>query len=307
MRSTSSILFIAVLLLLGSTSCKHTKTIAYTNEKYTNSASKFLDLGSLKVHYRDEGDGKPIVMVHGLGGFLQMWDGWAEDFSKDHRVIRMDLPMAGLTGPIDHLPDQPTIDVFVEFLHGFIMTLGIDDFHLAGNSLGGWIAWEYAVAHPEKVDKLILIDAAGLIDIKDGPKAVKLSRGPFGKLFLKSGVPKWVVKSFYKGAYGDKKQVTDERVTRFYEILNREGNLRAFYDLSNYDIELDKDKVNGLSMPTLILWGQDDNWIDVSNAYDFEKRIKDNELKVFPGLGHAPMEENAAETLKVARAFLIKE
>lgn len=109
------------LLMIGGSSCNHTKSIAYVNEKYANDASQFMELAGLNVHYRDEGAGKPIIMVHGLGGFLQMWDAWAEDFSQDHRVIRMDLPMSGLTGPLPELPDEASIDLFVDFLHGFIL------------------------------------------------------------------------------------------------------------------------------------------------------------------------------------------
>jgi len=291
------------VLVLCSFSCNHTKSIAYVNEKYTTASSQFMPVGPLKVHYRDEGQGKPIVMVHGLGGFLQMWDAWAADFSQDYRVIRMDLPMSGLTGPIPELPDEASIDIFVDFLHGFLMKMEVTDFHLVGNSLGGWVAWAYAAKYPEHIDKLVLIDAAGLFDVKDGPSAVKLMRGPFGKVYLKSGVPKWMVAMFYRGAYGDKKQLTKARVNRFYDIINREGNFRAMYDQANFDIHLEKDKVNTISTPTLILWGEADRWIDVKYAYEFDERLPDSELEVFPGLGHAPMEEAPEVTGKAARAF----
>lgn len=292
------------LLMIGGSSCNHTKSIAYVNEKYANDASQFMELAGLNVHYRDEGAGKPIIMVHGLGGFLQMWDAWAEDFSQDHRVIRMDLPMSGLTGPLPELPDEASIDLFVDFLHGFILKLGVQDFHLVGNSLGGWVAWAYAVKYPDQVDKLVLIDAAGLFEVKDGPMVVKLLRGPFGKIYLKSGVPKWVVAMFYRGAYGDNKQLTKERVTRFYELLNREGNFKAMYDQSNFDIHIDKDQVNTITQPTLILWGEADKWIDVKFGHEFDERIPDSRLLTYPGLGHAPMEEAPLKTAKVTREFL---
>ncbi len=263
-----------------------------------------MELGQMNVHYRDEGAGKPIVMVHGLGGFLQMWDAWAEDFSTDHRVIRMDLPMSGLTGPLPEIPDEASIDLFVDFLHGFLMKLDVKEFDLVGNSLGGWVAWAYAAKYPEHVNRLVLIDAAGLFEVKDGPMVVKLMRGPFGKIYLKSGVPKWVVALFYRGAYGDNKQLTKERVTRFYEILNREGNFRAMYDQANLDIHIEKDQVNTISVPTLILWGEADKWIDVKFGYEFEERISGSQLITYPGLGHAPMEEDPVKTAKITREFL---
>ena len=123
---------------------------------YADGTSRFVPVGGMDVHYRDEGRGFPLVLIHGTAASLHTWDGWATALSGDFRVIRMDLPAFGLTGPA---PDRDyRIGAYVRFIDDFLDTIGVTRCHLAGNSLGGLIAWNYALAHPAKVDRMILVD-----------------------------------------------------------------------------------------------------------------------------------------------------
>jgi alpha/beta hydrolase fold len=98
---------------------------------YAGGASRFVDVGGLAVHYRDEGEGPPLLLLHGTGSSLHTWDAWAEALRAHFRVIRMDLPGFGLTGP--NQQDDYRIDTFVAFLEAFRSKLGLDGFALAGH------------------------------------------------------------------------------------------------------------------------------------------------------------------------------
>ena len=135
-------------------------------EVLANNESEFVSIHGMDVHYRREGNGFPIVLVHGTSAILQTWNGWTEELVKNgYEVIRVDLPAFGLTGA--HPEHNYTIPYYVSFMESFTNALGVDSFHLAGNSLGGLIAWEYAVDHQQKLGKLILVDPAGIKGEKD--------------------------------------------------------------------------------------------------------------------------------------------
>ena len=130
--------------------------------KYANSSSSFIAVNGMDVHFRDEGlqtDTIPIVLIHGTGASLHTFNAWSDRLKKSHRIIRMDLPAYGLTGPF---PDgNYTMAHYTTFLKDFLTALNIKQCVLAGNSLGGAIAWNFTLEQPSMVTKLILIDASG--------------------------------------------------------------------------------------------------------------------------------------------------
>src|SRR5215470_14554481 len=103
--------------------------------------------------------GAPLVLLHGMGSSLHTWDAWSDALRSRFRVIRMDLPGFGLTGP--NRQDDYRNETYLAFLDAFRSKLGLDGFALAGNSFGGQIAWSYAVAHPGQVRALVLVDPSG--------------------------------------------------------------------------------------------------------------------------------------------------
>ncbi|MDP3504133.1 MAG: alpha/beta hydrolase [Myxococcales bacterium] len=269
--------------------------------------STFLALNGMDVHLRDEGprdDPKPIVLLHGTSASLHTWDGWTAALSKHRRVIRFDLPGFGLTGP------SPTADytvaAYARFVVAVLDALSVKQCVLAGNSLGGEIAWATAVAAPERVGALILVDAAGhRLESVSVPIGFRAARTPvLNKLFLKL-LPRRIVTSSVRNVYGDPSKVTDELVDRYFELTLREGNRASlpqrFQQAVSGANEADVTKVTA---PTLILWGELDRLIPPSHAALFAKEIPGSTLVTFPELGHVPHEEEAPATVAAVERFL---
>ena len=136
-------------------------------KEFTYPDSKFINISGMDVHYRIIGQGKPLVLLHGTGASLHTWEEWGKILSNDFKVITLDLPAFGLTGP--HFNNDYSIKAYSSFLDDFSNQIGLDSFALAGNSLGGRIAWAFALDQPEKVKQLILLDAAGFPNIEKSP------------------------------------------------------------------------------------------------------------------------------------------
>src|SRR4051794_40096983 len=124
--------------------------------KYESEHSRYVKIDGTRVHYRIEGDGPPLVLLHGVLASLQTWDGWVHELKPHYRMIRVDLPGFGLTGPMASRNYTP--EYSATFMDELRSKLGLERFHLAGNSLGGFLSWYYTTAYPARVDKLILID-----------------------------------------------------------------------------------------------------------------------------------------------------
>ena len=132
---------------------------------YANDTSQFIELdGGLTVHVRDYGprDAPVIMLLHGSSASLQTWEPWVEQLSEDYRVITYDQPGHGLTGPT---PDgNYDTEVFVETAQGVTEALELDRFVNGGRSMGGWVSWNYALAHGDRLDGLLLVSASGAPD-----------------------------------------------------------------------------------------------------------------------------------------------
>ena len=169
--------------------------------------------------------------------------------------------------------------------------------------MGGWLAWEYTLDNPKEVKRLILIDAAGFITPDNPPKPLRLAQ-KFKKTITK-GAPRFAIRKFLKQAYGSKKLVTTELVDRYYELNNRPGNGLAFYTIASAQYNPRTSRLPEIQAPTLIMWGSEDKkWIDVSHAHLFEELIPNDQLIIYKGLGHLPMEEAPGKTAEDARKFL---
>lgn len=269
--------------------------------KYAAPPSKFLDVGGLSVHYRDEGQGFPLVLLHGAASSLHTWDGWARELSKDYRVIRLDLPGFGLTGP--NATKDYSMAGNVRFLGAFLDKLNVPACHLAGNSYGGHIAWEFAYANPERVRKLILVDASGYpVDRK--VLAMRLARMPVIGWVLGHTTPRFFVAMTVRQMYGDPRRVTDAVIDRYYDLILSAGNRETFRILMHARVQDPSAKIQALEVPTLILWGSEDRGIPVSCAERFHRDVRHSQLVVYQGVGHVPMEEIPGESSRDARAFL---
>ncbi len=191
--------------------------------KYGQAPSQYLLLQGMEVHFRDEGsreDSIPMVLLHGTSSSLHTWEACVQEWKKEHRVIRMDLPAFALTGP--HPQHDYSIEMYVSFLHEFLTNQNIQRCYLIGNSLGGLIAWQYAARYPIAVEKLVLIDAAGYPRINfKGNLAFRLARVPVLKEILKVITPLSLVRKSVEDVYGDKSKVSDTLVEQYRDFASR--------------------------------------------------------------------------------------
>ena len=275
-------------------------------KEYANEHSKFIEIDEMQVHYRDEGKGVPIVLVHGTASSLHTWDAWTKELIKNYRVIRMDLPAFGITGPNKNA--DYSIKAYTVFLDQFLTKINVDSFYLVGNSLGGNIAWNYTAEHPKKIEKLILVDASGLPTNKPQPAIFKMAKTPvLSSLFLYV-TPKFFIKKNMKEVYGDKSKLTDSLVTRYHKMVLRVGNRQAFIDRAKIDFKLgakvNLDKLKSIQTPTLLIWGAKDTWIPLDNGKHMDRILPNSKLVVLENSGHVPMEENPTESVEILKAFL---
>lgn len=297
---------VIVLILLIKGAVYSDIPVEELKEKYANEFSKFIEVDGMQVHYRDEGKGTPIVLIHGTASSLHTWNDWTKELAKNYRVIRMDLPAFGLTGANNS--GDYSIQYYTQFLHQFLSKVKVENFYLVGNSLGGNIAWDYTAEHPEKVEKLILVDASGLPTNKEPPAIFKMAKTPvLSSLFLYV-TPRFFIKKNMKEVYADDSKITEELITRYHEMALRTGNRKAFIDRAKTDFNLEGkaslEKLKSIKTETLLIWGAEDNWIPLDNGKRMQTALTNSKLVVIENSGHVPMEENPKESLALFLSFL---
>jgi pimeloyl-ACP methyl ester carboxylesterase len=279
--------------------------VATLKEKYTDTSSKWTRIDGMDVHYREEGNGMPILLIHGTGSCLQTWDLWTLGLKDTFKVIRLDIPGFGLTGP---RPDNDyTIAMYSSFLDKFASTLQIDSFYLGGNSLGGEIAWYYATQYPKKVKKLVLVDPGGFHNPDKGFSLVFEIGMRYPKIanLISNLDSKMMVKNTLKECYYDDSKITDEDIQMYYDMSMREGNRKAFTARVSTIGNEKMPNVADIIAPTLLMWGDKDQLIDISVADSFATIPILNKI-IYPNVGHMPHTEVAEQSLNDVRAFLLE-
>jgi pimeloyl-ACP methyl ester carboxylesterase len=270
--------------------------------------SRFVTLQGMQVHLRDEGprdDPTPIVLIHGTSASLHTWDGWVAALSPHRRVVRLDLPGFGLTGPA---PDGDySMARYTGFMRDLLDLLHIDQAVLAGNSLGGGIAWQTALAHPTRVRQLVLVDATGYpLQPQSMPIGFRLAQISWLAPITQKILPKQMIEASVRNVYGQPDRVSPALVDRYYELTLREGNRASLTQRFQYrssDAAL-AGQISQLRLPTLILWGSQDRLIPPEHGQRFHQDITGSHIEVFEGLGHVPHEEDPEVTVQAVTRFL---
>lgn len=270
--------------------------------------SQFLDIEGMQVHYRDEGprDAPAIVLLHGTSASLHTWEGWVADLKQDYRVVSLDLPAFGLTGPFPTA--DYTIANYSRFLAEVLDRLDVPRASIAGNSFGGQLAWQFTVDHPQRVERLILVDAAGYPRQSTSvPLGFKIASMPLLRPLMANVLPRSLIEASVRSVYGDPSKVDEALIDRYYDLAVREGNRQALRERFQQSmIGVDPARIASIDKPTLIIWGGRDGLIAPENAKRFHADIEGSEVVMFDDLGHVPQEEAPAQTLAVTRAFLAK-
>lgn len=270
-------------------------------------ASRFVTIAGNTIHYVDEGHGEPIVLLHGFGASLHTWNGIAAELAGERRVIRVDLPPFGITGPLRSASgalETMDVDAYRRFIDEFVGTLGLARASFVGSSLGGLIAWDYALRHRGAVDKLVLIDAAGFP--MKLPFYVGLFKNPFVRVSASWLMPETIVKNAVRDVYGDKRKLDAVTLARYVDFFHGDDTRAAIVKMvPTLDFDaLPTDALATLDLPTLVLWGGKDRWIPPAHCEQFAQRIPRARSIVYPELGHIPMEEAPQRVLPDLHAFL---
>lgn len=290
--------------------------LAQLKARWQLPSSKFIDIDSVSAHVAltpsCQNHRPALVLLHGTAASLHTWQGWSEALEQDYCVIRMDLPGFGLTGAYPNLnqpaPPQYSAENYVKFVVKVMDSLHISSATLVGNSLGGKVAWLTATTYPNRVNALILIDANGYaaqpINI---PLAFKLAKYPWLDEVTAHILPKSLVRKSLETVYADDTKITEDVVERYYELALREGNRRVLPKrMREFSATSHQNEIGTIHVPTLILWGKQDQLIPVSDAYLFHQHIPHSDLVIFPNLGHISQEENPQATVVTVKDFLYR-
>jgi len=247
----------------------------------------FVQVYGARIHYVEAGSGPVVILLHGLADDVGVWKATLEALSRRYRVIALDQIGFGKS-------DKPLlsyrVETFVDFLDGFVLALKIDRASFVGNSLGGWVAAAYALAHPERVDRLALVDSAGYA-------ALGRSLGPdmFNALHLRSRADfrrlaplTFYDRRFYQDDPGDSLLAERVKIGDGYTIDRFLDSMARGEDVLDH-------RLRRLRRPTLIVWGRDDGLIPLSFGRRFQRDIAGSKLVVIDKCGHMPQVECAQD------------
>ena len=286
-RFALSIGFLAIVLFPPRCPAEERKEAAPTTDK-------FVSIYGAKIHYVEAGSGAPLILIHGLADNIAVWDSVIPPLSARFRVIALDQIGFGRS-------DKPLLNyrvsTFVDFLDGFMTELKIGRASLIGNSLGGWVAADFALKHPQRVERLILSDAAGYAALAKtmDPRALRALRLASREDIRYLGPLTFHDKRFYQDVdFAFKERVTAGDSYTVGQVLD--AMIRGDDVLDN--------RLQPINRPTLILWGRDDKLIPLNFGERFHQEIASSSLRIIDNCGHMPQVECPNEFAAAVLQFL---
>jgi pimeloyl-ACP methyl ester carboxylesterase len=241
-----------------------------------------------RFKFIEEGEGEPLILLHGLFGALSNFGDLIEHFRRTHKVVVPMLPMFEL----DLL--HTSVGGFAKYIFKFIEKKGYTNYHLLGNSLGGHIALVHVLKHPEKVKSLILTGSSGLYESGMGDSYPR--RGDYEYIKKKTEL------TFYNPS-----TATPELIDEVYNICNNRLQLVRILALAKSAIRNNLgEELGQIKQPTLLVWGNQDTVTPPFVAEEFKKLIPNSELHFIDKCGHAPMMEQPVEFNRILEEFLTK-
>lgn len=302
LRGLGALLALALLGLVYALLTQRDIPAAELEARYARPNSRFLELDGVRLHYLDEGSGPPVVLLHANFANLLDWDPWVAALEDRYRVLRFDMTSHGLTGP-DPSGDY-TLARTVALLGRFLDALGLERVTLAGISLGGTVAIHYSAAHPERIERLILLNP-GSLEGRERRVAGGLPRAAYVLEYI---LPRALPRSMLRAGFGDPEAVPEALIDRWYELWRREGQRRAQLDrLSQYESGDIEGLIRSLRLPVLLLWGEWNTTAKFSQSRTFLELLRDAPSVTFipyPGLGHMALQEDGARLARDVRAWL---
>ncbi len=314
-RPRSRIKIISILLLLAllvGAGWAWTPDIDRTEleARYAQPPSRFVEAAGLRWHVRETGpeagstEAPPVLMLHGFGSSLHTWEAWSQGLQAAHRVVRIDLPGAGLTSPDPQglYDDEHTM---VQLL-ALMDALNLPRASFIGHSMGGRLAWRMAAEHPQRVARLVLVAPDGFAS--PGFEYGKAPDVGFLAGMLPYALPRPLLRAGLAPAYADPSRLTANTITRYHQLMLAPGVRRAVLQrLEQLRLKEPTPLLARIEAPTLLIWGEADAMIPPANAQDYLRALPpaaQAELLLLPGLGHVPQEEDPASALSALQRFL---
>ncbi|MFN3617100.1 MAG: alpha/beta fold hydrolase [Aquabacterium sp.] len=303
----TSVLFAIGLTAVVFTTWEPDRQLGPLVARWGTHPSTFLELDGMQVHIRDTGprdDPTPLVLLHGMSSSLHTFEGWQQSLQTDRRVISVDLPGFGLTGPSPQ--GDYRIDAYTRFVLRLLDALNLKQVVLVGNALGGEVAWQTAVLAPERVERLVLLASDGYQpSVLSMPLAFQVASSRWLRWVSERILPKALVASSVRSVFGDPNRATPDKIDRYFELALRVGNRRALFQrMDQAQFGSNAALIRRIQQPTLVMWGDRDEMISPDQGELFCRDIARCRLVMLPGLGHIPQEEDPRATVLVLREFL---
>jgi pimeloyl-ACP methyl ester carboxylesterase len=305
------LVFLAALITIAFFALRTPDTdAAAMREKYGGPSPRFAETADgMSVHYRDQGckDCPAMIFVHGSNASLHTFEPLFENLKDKYRLISYDQPGHGLTGP--HPRDDYSAQGMFEAISAVVDATGVERFTIVGNSMGGWIAWRYALENPRDLSGLVLINASGAPQAPDAEKrtlylGARIMLHPAGRFLAQHIMPRAVFKKSLQHSSVDDAFVTEAMVDRYWELLRYPGNRRAAGLRAIVDRESQYgQRLSEITAPTLILWGAQDRVTPPHNATTFDQVIPNSRSVMYEDVGHLTMEEAPVRTAAAIDAF----
>lgn len=265
---------------------------------------RYETVSGLRIRYVRRGTGPAVVLLHGIASSLFTWKDVLPGLAVDHDVVAMDLPSFGASD----VTEAMSVELLRATVIGLMDRLAIPRASLVGNSLGGATAALVAAQNPERVERLVLIDAAGFrLSPELRPALLRASSGPLGALFTRLPRPRPLLTLALRQVFSDDALVTRERLDEYEAPLLRPGAVAALRAMLNAPAPSSADfdaMLRELRAPALVIWGAADRWIPVADADRFVAAIPGARKALIRDCGHMPQEERPADVLALLREFL---
>ncbi|MCF8126991.1 MAG: alpha/beta hydrolase [Deltaproteobacteria bacterium] len=301
--------FFLILMVLGTASCGlFVSDLPNGKVPHPELHDHFVTIDGVRYHYTEyPASGQDIFMLHGFASSTYTWEKVAPMLQANgYHVWALDMKGFGWSDKpedADYSPEQ-----LLKEVNGWMDEMGLRKVVFVGNSLGGGIAWEMALMHPDKVKQLVLIDAAGFIH--QMPGLVRLAGLPGASHVAGIFFGRWAVQDALKQVYFDPTLIRTEQIDAYYNRMRTENALGALTALARSVSTLPSEeyasRIPEIQVDTLIIWGRDDAWIPQEDGFKFKEALPNARLEVIPFCGHIPQEENPEETAGLIMEFVSK-
>ncbi|MBF6327267.1 alpha/beta fold hydrolase [Nocardia transvalensis] len=302
MRTRNRARRLAIGILATLTVLLPTAAANATDDPPAPGESRYADTALARFHYTVTGTGSPVVLIAGGGLWQYSWREVIPALARQHTVYAVDLPSQGYTelrrpGFAFDLP------AMAEAIGTFLDAVGLDRAAMVGHSWGGAWSLYFAEQHPERVERLILLDSPGL-DAEKAPSTQLFTAPVLGELATALGTREMYADSI-RSTFHHKDLVTDELVDRYWVPFSRPDNRSAFLALWRHlDFGLTDAGLGRVTAPTLVLWGEQDEWLPASQATRLAARIPGAKATVLPGCGHTVHEDCPGAMIPLLADFL---